>query len=252
MREVAAGEMIVIDAAGVRSYYPFESVSPGLCLFEFVYFARPDSQMYGKSIHAARTAMGRALHEEHPADADVVVPVPESGIPAAQGFAAASGIPYGDGLVKNRYIGRTFIEPTQMLRDQGIKLKLNPITETLAGQRVVLVDDSIVRGSTTKKLVSIVREAGATEVHVRVSSPPYRWPCFYGMDTSDRSTLIASEMAIDDITDHIGADSLGYLSLPGLLDATGVADAGFCTACLSGQYPTEVPIGADKDQLERS
>lgn len=252
VREIAAGEMVVIDANGVKSYYPFKDVKPGLCLFEFVYFARPDSQMYGRSIHAARYEMGRILSEEHPVDADVIVPVPESGIPAAQGFAAASGIPYTDGLVKNRYVGRTFIEPTQMLRDQGIRLKLNPIPENLAGKRVTVVDDSIVRGSTTRKLVAMVREAGATEIHLRISSPPYRWPCFYGMDTSDRSTLIAAHKDVDEIRDHLGADSLGYLSLDGLLGATGVADAGFCTACLSGVYPTEIPNTTDKFHLERS
>ena len=208
--------------------------------------------MYGRSIQGARQEMGRILSEEHPADADVIVPVPESGIPAAQGYAAASGLPYADGLVKNRYVGRTFIEPTQMLRDQGIRLKLNPIPESLAGKRVVLVDDSIVRGSTTRQLVAMVREAGADEVHLRVSSPPYRWPCFYGMDTSDRSTLIAARMEVEEIREHLGADSLGYLSLEGLLSATGVADAGFCTACLSGEYPTAIPETADKYQLERS
>ena len=236
----------------MHSFYPFSTTDPTLCLFEFVYFARPDSQMYGRGIHAARRQMGETLAAEHPADADVVVPVPESGLPAAQGFAAASGIPYSDGLVKNRYIGRTFIEPSQSLRDRGIRLKLNPIPDNLRGKRVVLVDDSIVRGSTTRKLVHMVRDAGATEVHLRVSSPPYRWPCFYGMDTSDRSTLIAASLEVDEIREHIGADSLGYLSLQGLLDATGVADAGFCTACLSGNYPTEVPEAADKFQLERS
>ncbi len=252
VREIAAGEMVVIDANGVRSYYPFEDVKPGLCLFEFVYFARPDSQMYGRNIHSARHEMGRVLSEEHPADVDVIVPVPESGIPAAQGFAAASGTPYSDGLVKNRYVGRTFIEPTQMLRDQGIRMKLNPIPENLAGKRVALVDDSIVRGTTTKQLVTLVREAGAIEVHLRVSSPPYQWPCFYGMDTSERSTLIAAHKDVDEIREHLGADSLGYLSLDGLLGATGVADAGFCTACLSGKYPTEVPRTSDKFHLEKS
>lgn len=252
VREVAAGEMVVVDASGLHSYRPFEQATPGLCLFEFVYFARPDSQMYGKSIHAARHEMGRLLSHEHPIDADVIVPVPESGIPAAQGFAAASGIPYTDGFVKNRYVGRTFIEPTQMLRDQGIRLKLNPIPENLKGKSVVLVDDSIIRGSTTRQLVQMVREAGAKKVHLRVSSPPYRWPCFYGMDTADRSTLIAANMEIDEIREHLGADSLGYLSLDGLLEATGVADAGFCTACLSGDYPTSIPDVTDKYQLERS
>ena len=252
VREVAAGEMVVADASGLHSYRPFEEATPGLCLFEFVYFARPDSQMYGKSIHAARHEMGRTLSHEHPIDADVIVPVPESGIPAAQGFAEASGIPYADGLVKNRYVGRTFIEPTQMLRDQGIRLKLNPIPETLKGKSVVLVDDSIIRGSTTRQLVQMVREAGAKKVHLRVSSPPYRWPCFYGMDTADRSTLIAANMEIEEIREHLGADSLGYLSLDGLLEATGVADAGFCTACLSGDYPTSIPDVTDKYHLERS
>jgi amidophosphoribosyltransferase len=252
VREVSPGEMVVIDASGPKSYYPFEEISPGLCVFEFVYFARPDTHMYGRSIQGARQEMGRVLADEHPADADVVVPVPESGIPAAQGFAANSGILYTDGLVKNRYVGRTFIEPTQLLRDQGIRVKLNPIPESLEGRRVVLVDDSIVRGSTTRQLVAMVRDAGALEVHLRVSSPPYRWPCFYGMDTSDRSTLIAARMDIDEIRDHLGADSLGYLSLEGMLEATGVADAGFCTACLSGEYPTPVPEISDKFQLERS
>jgi amidophosphoribosyltransferase len=244
--------MVVIDAGGVRSLHPFDQVTPALCLFEFVYFARPDTHIYGRSVHGARHEMGQRLAREHPADADIVVPVPESGIPAAQGYAAVSGIPYIDGLVKNRYVGRTFIEPTQMLRDQGIRLKLNPITETLKDRRVVLVDDSIVRGSTTRKLVAMVREAGATEVHLRISSPPYRWPCFYGMDTSDRSTLIASRLELDEIRSDLGADTLGYLSLESLLDATAVADAGFCTACLSGEYPTSLPETTDKFQLERS
>ena len=252
VREIAAGEMVVIDAMGVRSFYPFDNVQPRLCLFEFVYFARPDSQMYGRNIHGARYEMGKILSQQHPADADIVVPVPESGIPAAQGFSAASGIPYVDGLVKNRYVGRTFIEPNQMLRDRGIRLKLNPIEENLSGKRVVMVDDSIVRGTTTRQLVKMVRDAGAVEVHLRVSSPPYRWPCFYGMDTGDRSTLIAAQMEVEEIRQHLDADSLGYLSLDGLLEATGVADAGFCTACLSGEYPTDTPETTDKFQLERS
>lgn len=238
-RDVEPGEMVVIDANGVRSYRPLFEEEPRLCLFEYVYFARPDSRLHGQTVHAARRRMGGALAREHPVAADVVVPVPESGIPAAQGFSATSGIPYADGLVKNRYVGRTFIQPSQTMRDRGIRLKLNPIPETLEGKRVVLVDDSIVRGSTTGKLVEMVRAAGATEVHLRVSSPPYRWPCFYGMDTSDPSTLIAARMGIEEIRHHLDADSLGYLSLDGLLAAT-EAD-GFCTACLTGDYPTEVP-----------
>lgn len=250
VREVAAGEMVVIDSSGVRSEMPFASTDPCLCLFEFVYFARPDSQLYGRSVHAARHEMGRRLASEHPVAADVVVPVPESGIPAAQGFAAAAGIPYADGLVKNRYVGRTFIEPSPLLRERGVRLKLNPIPATLAGKRVVLIDDSIVRGSTTRQLVSLVRDAGAAEIHLRISSPPYRWPCFYGMDTSDRSTLIAARMEVDEIRQHIGADSLGYLSLQGLLDATATAGAGFCHACLSGDYPTDVSTANGKYLLE--
>ncbi|MGH8911366.1 MAG: amidophosphoribosyltransferase [Acidimicrobiia bacterium] len=249
-REVEAGEMVVIDAQGVRSMRPFEESEPRLCVFEYVYFARPDSRLHGQTVHSARRRMGTTLATEHPVEADVIVPVPESGIPAAQGFSQATGIPYADGLVKNRYVGRTFIEPSQLMRDRGIRLKLNPIPETLAGKRVVLVDDSIVRGSTTRQLVAMVRQAGASEVHLRVSSPPYKWPCFYGMDTSDQSTLIASRMGVDEIRRHLAADSLGYLSLPGLLAATEAG--GFCTACLSGEYPTSVPVEVSKYVLEGS
>jgi amidophosphoribosyltransferase len=250
VRDVSPGEVVVIDAGGLRSFFPFVQTDPRLCLFEFVYFARPDSQLYGRSVNAARQEMGRQLAIEHPAAADVVVPVPESGIPAAQGYSIESGIHYADGLVKNRYIGRTFIEPIQLMRDRGVRLKLNPIRSTLEGQRVVLIDDSIVRGSTTRQIVSLVREYGATEVHLRISSPPYRWPCFYGMDTSDRSTLIAARLELDEIRAVVGADSLGYLSLASLLHATGVSDAGFCHACLSGEYPTDITQAAGKFVLE--
>lgn len=251
VRDVEAGEMVVIDAGGVRSLKPFESVDPRLCLFEFVYFARPDSNLYGQNIHGARQRMGRRLAVEAPVTADVVVPVPESGIPAAQGFSAASGIPYADGLVKNRYIGRTFIEPTQMLRDRGIRLKLNPIPENLAGKKIVLVDDSIVRGSTTRQLVKMVREAGADEVHLRISSPPYRFPCYYGMDTADKTRLLASRLSVKEIQDFLDADSLAYLSLEGLEEAAGGTDLGFCNACLSGNYPTPVQEQFDKFILEQ-
>jgi amidophosphoribosyltransferase len=244
--------MVIIDATGLRSVFPFKSTDPKLCIFEFVYFARPDSQLYGQNIHAARHEMGRRLAIEHPVAADVVVPVPESGIPAAQGFALESGIPYTDGLVKNRYVGRTFIEPSQLMRDRGVRLKLNPIASTLKGRRVVLIDDSIVRGSTTRQLVQLVRECGAAEVHLRISSPPYRWPCYYGMDTSDRSTLIAAQMEVDEVRQHVGADSLGYLSLAGLRSATGVDDGGFCNACLSGEYPTDISGAAGKNSLEKA
>ena len=250
VRDVAAGEVVVIDDEGLTSHFPLEDRDSSLCIFEFVYFARPDSVLHGRRVHGARVAMGKRLASESPADADVVVPVPESGIPAAQGFSAASGLPYADGLVKNRYIGRTFIEPTQLLRERGIRMKLNPIPTTLADRRVVLVDDSIVRGTTTRKLVEMVRQAGASEVHLRVSSPPYKWPCFYGMDTSDRSELLASERSIDEIREYLDADSLAYLSLEGLRTATGADPAGFCTACLSGEYPTEVPVELGKHILE--
>jgi amidophosphoribosyltransferase len=250
VREVAPGEMVIIDASGMRSTFPFPRTQPQLCVFEFVYFARPDSQLMGRNVYSARFEMGRRLATEHPLEADVVVPVPESGLPAAQGFASASGIPYGEGLVKNRYVGRTFIEPNQLLRDRGVKLKLNPIVDTIVGKRVVLIDDSIVRGSTTRQLVSLIRETGAKEVHLRISSPPYRWPCFYGMDTSDRNSLIAARMDTDEIRRHVGADSLGYLSLEGLLGATGADARNFCHACLSGEYPTDVEGAQGKFWLE--
>lgn len=250
VRDIEPGEMVVIDATGIRSLRPFEETNPQLCVFEFVYFARPDSNLYGTNVFGARQRMGHRLADEYPVAADVVVPVPESGIPAAQGFSERSGIPYADGLVKNRYIGRTFIEPTQMLRDQGIRLKLNPIPATFDGRSVVLVDDSIVRGSTTRQLIAMVRDAGAAEIHLRVSSPPYRWPCFYGMDTSDQSKLLAARMSTDEIAEFLEVDSLGYLSLEGLLDATGAPSESFCTACLSGCYPTSIEPGAGKFVLE--
>ncbi len=249
-RELEPGEMVVVDERGVRSDHPFPEARASLCLFEFVYFARPDSTVRGQNIHAARRRMGVALAEQAPVEADAVVPVPESGIPAAQGYAEASGVRYTDGLVKNRYVRRTFIEPAQSIRDRGIRLKLNAMPGELAGRRVILVDDSIVRGSTTRQLVAMVREAGATEVHLRISSPPYRWPCFYGMDTGDRSTLLAAGRSIEEIAEFLGVDSLAYLELDRLIKATGASADGFCTACLSGSYPTEVPVADAKFVLE--
>ena len=251
VREIERGEVIVISAQGARSFYPFEQAEASLCLFEFVYFARPDSRLYSRSVHASRMEMGRTLALEAPAPADVVVPVPESGIPAAQGYSEVSGTPYVDGLVKNRYVGRTFIQPSQMLRDRGIRLKLNPIPASLTGRSVVVVDDSIVRGSTTRQLVQMIRDAGAREVHLRISSPPYRWPCYYGMDTTDRSLLLAATRNVEEIADFLEVDSLAYLSLDGLLAAVGGdEESGLCTACLSGNYPTEVPIELTKFALE--
>ena len=252
VREIEPGEMVIIDEAGPHSRRPFPTSDPRLCLFEFVYFARPDSTLYGQSVHSVRHRAGRYLAAQAPAEADVVVPVPESGIPAAQGYAAVSGIPYSDGLVKNRYVGRTFIEPAQSMRDRGIRMKLNPMPPALADKRVVLVDDSIVRGSTTRQLVQMVRDAGATEVHLRISSPPYRWPCFYGMDTGDRATLLAAERSIAAVTQYLGVDTLAYLGLDALITATEVPESGFCTACLSGNYPTDVPLADGKFALERS
>jgi amidophosphoribosyltransferase len=252
VRQVAPGEMVVIDADGPRSSFPFELTNSHLCIFEFVYFARPDSTLLGQTIHKARQRMGRALAAQAPVGADITVPVPESGIPAAQGFSEISGIPYVDGLVKNRYVGRTFIQPAQTMRERGVRMKLNAMPGMIRGKRVALVDDSIVRGSTTKQLVSMVREAGATEVHLRISSPPYRWPCFYGMDTGDRSTLLAAERSVDEIAAILNVDSLEYLELDRLIEATGADADIFCTACLSGNYPTDVPAEDNKFLLESS
>lgn len=251
VRDIEPGEMVVIDASGVRSYR-YADANPKLCLFEFVYFARPDSILYGQNVHSARQRMGEALARQAPADADLVMPVPESGIPAAQGYARTSGIPYGDGLVKNRYVGRTFIQPDQRQRGVGVRMKLNPLPDAIRGKRLVVVDDSIVRGTTTRALIAMLREAGAAEIHFRVSSPPYRWPCFYGMDTGERSDLLAADMSVGEIRDYLDVDSLAYLELDGLIGATNAAPSAFCTACLTGNYPTEIPTGDNKHVLELS
>ena len=252
VRELEPGEMVIIDENGPRSLRPFapDAIEPRLCIFEFVYFARPDSTLYGQSVHRARVRMGELLAEQAPAFADLVMGVPESGIPAAEGFARRSRIPFGQGLVKNRYIGRTFIAPTQELRSLGVRMKLNPLRDNLEGRRVVVVDDSIVRGTTTRQMVGMLREAGAVEVHLRVSSPPYRWPCFYGMDTGTRGELLAANLDLEEIRKYLNVDSLAYLSLDRLVEATGAVGAGFCTACLTGEYPVEVPITLHKSVLE--
>ncbi len=252
VRELDPGEMVVIDSTGVHSSRPFTDVSaePRLCLFEFVYFARPDSQLYGRNVHQARVRMGEQLAEQAPVDADRVVGVPESGLPAAEGYARASTIPFGHALVKNRYIGRTFIAPSQELRALGVRMKLNPLRENIEGRRLVVVDDSIVRGTTTRAMVSMLREAGAAEVHLRVSSPPYRWPCFYGMDTGTRGELLAANMDVDEIRSYLNVDTLSYLTLDRLVDAVGAPGAGFCTACLTGVYPVEIPPELGKGVLE--
>lgn len=252
VRELDPGEMVVIDADGVRSLRPFpdERVEPRLCLFEFVYFARPDSRLYARSVHQARIRMGEQLAEQAPVDADMVMGVPESGVPAAEGFARRSGIPFGQGLVKNRYIGRSFIAPTQELRAQAVRMKLNPLRENVAGKRLVVIDDSIVRGTTQQQLVRMLREAGATEVHLRITSPPVKWSCFYGIDTGDRSELLAANLTVEEIRSYLGADSLAYITLDRLVDATGAVGAGFCDACFTGRYPVEVPVTLRKHVLE--
>jgi len=254
VREVEPGEVLVIDAGGQRSYRPFptERLNPSLCLIEFVYLARPDSILYGKEVHGARQRMGELLAEQAPVDADMVMGVPDSGIPAAEGYARRSGIPYGQGLVKNRYIGRTFIAPDQRQRDQGVRRKLNPLRENIEGKRLVVVDDSIVRGTTTRAMVRMLRDSGAAEIHLRVSSPPYRWPCFYGLDTGTRAELIAANLEVGEIRDYVAADSLVYLDLSALKAAIDVPGAGFCTACLTGNYPVEVPLTLSKGVLERT
>ncbi|MCL2464144.1 MAG: amidophosphoribosyltransferase [Micrococcales bacterium] len=239
-REVEPGELIAIDENGLRSLR-FAPVRRAGCVFEYVYLARPDTAIVGRSVHASRVAMGRRLATEHPAQADLVIPVPESGTPAAVGYAQQSGIPFGQGLTKNAYVGRTFIQPSQTLRHLGIRLKLNPLREQIRGRRLIVVDDSIVRGNTQRALVRMLREAGAAEVHVRISSPPVAWPCFYGIDFASRAELIANGLTIDQVAASLGADSLGYLSLRGLVEATGQPDGELCTACFTGRYPIELP-----------
>ena len=241
VREVEPGELIAIDEAGVRSRR-FAPQDPRGCLFEYVYLARPDTTIAGRGVQATRVAVGRQLAAEYPVPADLVIPVPESGTPAAIGYAEASGIPYAQGLVKNSYVGRTFIQPSQTIRQLGIRLKLNPLRDVIAGQRVVVVDDSIVRGNTQRAIVAMLREAGAAEVHVRISSPPVTWPCFYGIDFASRAELIAGSLSVDEIRASLGADSLGYVSLAGLTAATTLPAGRLCRACFDGNYP--IPVAA--------
>ena len=240
VREIEPGEVLAIDESGLRSLR-FAEARPKGCLFEYVYLARPDTRIAGRSVHAARVEVGRRLAQEAPAEADLVIPVPESGTPAAIGYAQASGIPYGLGLVKNSYVGRTFISPDQTLRQLGIRLKLNPLREVIAGKRLVVVDDSIVRGNTQRALVRMLREAGAREVHVRISSPPVKWPCHYGIDFASRAELIANGLSVEEIRQSVGADSLGYVSLDGLVEATTLPARSLCSACFTGEYPVALP-----------
>ncbi|HYP45424.1 MAG TPA: amidophosphoribosyltransferase [Propionibacteriaceae bacterium] len=241
IREIAPGELIAIDAAGLRSS-TFASPQPKGCVFEYVYLARPDTTIADRRVHSVRVEIGRTLAREHPAEADLVIPVPESGTPAAIGYAEESGITYGVGLVKNSYVGRTFIQPSQSIRQLGIRLKLNPLRDVIAGRRLVVVDDSIVRGNTQRALVRMLREAGAAEVHVRISSPPVQWPCFYGIDFASRAELIATGLHNDEIRRSIDADSLGYVSLDGLVAATRLPKDSLCRACFDGVYPVELPM----------
>jgi amidophosphoribosyltransferase len=244
-REVEPGEMVIIDDAGLRSEKLFPAARPpsrlGRCVFEHVYFARPDSVLFGKSVYAVRHSFGMKLADEHPAQADLVIPVPDSGVPAAIGFAERSGIPFAMGLVRSHYVGRTFIEPSQQIRHFGVKLKLNALKDVLQGKRVVVVDDSVVRGTTSRKIVKMIRDAGASEVHLRISSPPTAWPCYYGIDTPTRQELIASTHSVEEISTYVTADSLGYLSMDGLYAALGEERSGFCDACFSGEYLVEFP-----------
>ncbi|MDQ3954817.1 MAG: amidophosphoribosyltransferase, partial [Actinomycetota bacterium] len=244
IRDVEPGELVTLDADGIHSK-KFAPVKPAACVFEHIYFARPDSTLMGQNVYASRYRMGQRLAEEAPVSADLVMPVPDSGVPAAQGYALESRVPYGEGFVKNRYVGRTFIQPTQSMRQQGIKMKLNPLRQVIEGKRLIVIDDSIVRGNTTKQIVAMLREAGAREVHLRISSPPIKWPCFYGIDMPNQDDLIGARLEVDGIKDHIGADSLAYLSLEATIAATEIPADSFCTACFSSRYPVEVP----EDQL---
>ncbi len=245
IREVEPGELVSVDASGLSSVR-FAEADPKGCLFEYVYLARPDTLISGRRVHAVRVEIGRTLALEYPVDADMVIPTPESGTPSAIGYAEASGIPFGLGLVKNSYVGRTFIQPSQTIRQLGIRLKLNPIRDVIEGKRLVVVDDSIVRGNTQRALVKMLREAGAAEVHVRIASPPVQWPCFYGIDFATRAELIAPGLSIDEICRSLGADSLGYISIEGLTASTGVSGKKLCRACFDGHYP--MPVPADRAQ----
>ncbi|MFT4083989.1 MAG: amidophosphoribosyltransferase [Nocardioides sp.] len=240
VREIEPGEMVVINESGLRTVRFAETERRG-CVFEYVYLARPDATISGRNVHEARVEMGRVLAREFPVTADLVIPVPESGTPAATGYAEESGIPFGQGFVKNSYVGRTFIQPSQTLRQLGIRLKLNALEHMIRGKRVVVVDDSIVRGNTQRAQIRMLREAGAAEVHVRISSPPVKWPCFYGIDFATRAELIANGLDVEEIAASIGADSLGYISLDGMIGATGQRRDILCTACFTGEYPVELP-----------
>ena len=255
VREVEPGEVVIADRDGLRSRQVMEGSRPALCVFEYIYMARPDSVIGGHLVHEVRRRLGMQLAEDSPADGDVVIPVPDTGWPAAIGFAERSGLPFGEGLIKNRYIPRTFIQPDQRLRDLGVKVKLNPLRDALEGRRVVVVDDTIVRGTTKRRIIGMIRDAGASEVHVRISAPPYVWPCYYGIDTSNRSELIAARAeTVEEIRKAIGADTLAYQTVEGLLKALQVSHGMLCLACFTGHYPITIPqdVKLSKLDLEES
>lgn len=251
VRDVEPGEIVRFAADGMSSEQGVPAAKRASCIFEYVYFARPDSVLDGQSVYQARRSMGRILSHEAPVEADLVLGVPDSGVPAALGYAEASGIPYTDGIVKNRYVGRTFIQPTQAMRQLGIRLKLNPLPSVLEGKRLIVIDDSIVRGNTSKKLVEMLRGAGAAEVHLRIVSPQVLWPCFYGIDTDTRDQLIAANMTLEEMNDWIGSDSLAYISMDGLREAvSGACHTNFCDACFTGNYPVPIPPETVKDSFK--
>lgn len=252
IREIEPGEMIVVDKDGMKSYFPFKKAQPTPCIFEYIYFARPDSRIFDRMVYPVRKEFGRQLAREHAVEADVVIAVPDSGVPAAMGYAEEAGLPLELGLIRNHYVGRTFIEPQQSIRHFGVKIKLNPVREILAGKRVVVVDDSIVRGTTSRKIVKMIRAAGAKEVHLRISSPPTSFPCFYGIDTPSRKELISASHTIDEIATYVTADSLGYLSLDGLNESVqkhGTGPCHFCDSCFSGKYPVKFPRVKSDNQM---
>ena len=245
IRDVEPGEVLVISKSGMRSYKPFAEASPAHCIFEHVYFARPDSYVFGQSVNEVRTELGRELAREAAVDADVVVPIPDSGVCAALGYAEESGVPFKMGLIRNHYVGRTFINPQQAIRHFKVKVKLNPVKSLLEGKRVLLIDDSIIRGTTSQKIVRMIRAAGASEVHMRISCPPTISPCYYGIDTPRRSELIGSSKSVEDIREFLNADSLSYLSLEGMLSSVGLRARSYCTSCFTGKYPVEIPRDED-------